>query len=386
MIMKRTGFIIFVFSIVFLSCQNTWYVVDDKANNEVKHSAMSYYLPETSLHIQVEYTQYHFTPGPYARFAEEMLSIRGVSTQEKRYWAITGVEFTESVLPDRNHRYWIVPDGANPSVSLTEGGILAGINSGESVSGLFSTSSHFYPAGQENPAELPFMDLQIDKNTREVIDTTYRTIMRDSVVQRISVYKRREVGKNLKHKAQDAADFIIRIRKNRFSLEAAIEEQKVSGVDIAYMIDKLEELEQSYLDLFTGKLESATITKHYHVTPGMQPRKETHILDRLEKQVPVSLQDEMEGQTLSMSVVPQVKAENSPLQEDETERKAALIYRRPLPVQYLITLDGDAVYQQQGLCPQKGSVVKLPANLVNQDSEIRLNPKTGEIHSIKHIE
>jgi hypothetical protein len=384
--MKTRFFLILLVLAVFTSCNTQWYVVDDKASTELKYSALPYYLPKTQIHVQVEYEQFHFIPGPYAHFAEEMLSIRGVTEQEKRYWKVSSIEMEQRSLPDRSQRYWIVPDGATPSVSLHKSGILNGINCAPHEPEGTGDASQFYPSEHENPADIPFTDLQIDKNTREVIDTSYRTVRRDSVVQRIPVYNTREVGKDLRHKAQDAADFIIRIRKNRFSLEAALEDQKVNGVDIAYMINKLEELEQSYLELFTGKLNTTTMTKHYVVTPGNHHQNETHFLDRLGAQVPVTLQEDMDGKILALTIEPMVAFEKSLESNDEKEKQSALIYRRPLPVQYIIKLDGQKLYQGEGLCPQMGSVMKLPVSLIDDNSSIRLNSKTGDIHSIKHIE
>lgn len=378
--MKKYFFLFIITLLVITSCQKGWYVLDDQAGEKVKQNALPYYLPRNQVHIKIEIDQYRFVPGPYAGFAKSYLSLDNVEMKENYFWAIQTVELKTRQLPDPEHKYWIVPEKVTPDLSYTQGGVLSGINTMKTAE--FDVPEPvFFNQHINNPARLDFTNMQIDKSKYEVIDTTYRIVQTDSVVQRIPVYQTKEKEKDMSQKAKDAADFIIRVRKNKFSLEAAIEDKQVSGVDIKYMIDKLEETEQSYLELFTGKLQKERLELYYTITPENESGAQNFILDYIDKAKAVPVDDQVNSEKLSFMVLP-LNERHARIQPDE-DNKSALIYRQPMPVQYVLYLNDEKIFSQPGVCPQMGNINDVPVNLVNDESKIKLNPETGEIIHVK---
>ncbi|MFO7789101.1 MAG: DUF4831 family protein [Bacteroidales bacterium] len=378
--MKKYLFIFIIPLLMISSCQKGWYVLDDQAGEKVKQNALPYYLPRTQVHIKIKIDQYRFVPGPYAGFAKSYLTLENIEMKERYFWAIQDVEFKTRHLPDPEHKYWIVPEKITPDLSLSQGGVLSGINTMETAEPDVPEPV-FFNQHADNPANLDFTNMQIDKSKYEVIDTTYRIVEKDSVVQRIPVYQTKEKEKDMSQKAKDAADFIIRVRKNKFSLEAAIEDQQVSGVDIKYMIDKLEETEQSYLELFTGKLQKETVDLYYTITPESESGAQNFILDYIDKEMALPVDDQVNSEKISFMVLP-LNEKYARVQPDE-ENKSALVYRQPMPVQYILYLNDEKIFSKPDVCPQMGNINDIPANLINNESQIKLNSETGEILHVK---
>lgn len=378
--MKKYLFIFIIPLLMISSCQKGWYVLDDQAGEKVKQNALPYYLPRTQVHIKIKIDQYRFVPGPYAGFAKSYLTLENIEMKERYFWAIQDVELKTRHLPDPEHKYWIVPEKITPDLSLSQGGVLSGINTMETAEPDVPEPV-FFNQHADNPANLDFTNMQIDKSKYEVIDTTYRIVEKDSVVQRIPVYQTKEKEKDMSQKAKDAADFIIRVRKNKFSLEAAIEDQQVSGVDIKYMIDKLEETEQSYLELFTGKLQKETVDLYYTITPESESGAQNFILDYIDKEMALPVDDQVNSEKISFMVLP-LNEKYARVQPDE-ENKSALVYRQPMPVQYILYLNDEKIFSKPDVCPQMGNINDIPANLINNESQIKLNSETGEILHVK---
>ncbi len=384
--MKKVIFVFVVIAMVLGSCQPAWHVVDENAKSEVVNNALPYHLPENQLHIRLDIEQHHFIPGPYAAYASELLGLEGVEMSEKYFWNVAAVSIQESTLPDQAHRYFIVPEKGKPAVSYAAGGILHGINLKNTAGTKSENHSYFSEPIVNDPADLAYTDLQIDKNKYEVIDTTYRVIQRDSVVQRIPVYKSREEEKTALHKARDASDFIIRIRKNRFSLEAALEDQQVSGVDIRVMIEKLEALEKSYIQLFTGKTESRKFSRYYTLMPEAEAKAQSFVLDYLGDEIAEPVDKDEPGKKLEVMVLPLINQDDPDAVQSDKETKPALIYRQPMPVRHQVYLEDQLIYSENSYCPQMGRIIDLPASAVDENDAIKMNEKTGEIISIEKIE
>ena len=59
-----------------------------------------YSLPQTGVRVKVFATRTDFIPGPYARFADQLLGITDAGTEAGSEWVITDVSFETFSEPD----------------------------------------------------------------------------------------------------------------------------------------------------------------------------------------------------------------------------------------------------------------------------------------------
>ncbi|MEA3449294.1 MAG: DUF4831 family protein [Bacteroidota bacterium] len=376
--MKSIVFVFFALAFFTSACQKGWYVTENPAPKK-KEKALVYCLPKKQIHLTIALKKAHFIPGPYAEFATPYLSLQNIKYKEKYFYAISDVECHTSAIADPDRRFYIVPDKNLPALSFSQQAVLSGINLTDVDERAPTSAPAFLPEKLDNPANPDFTNIQIDKSKYEVIDTTYRIVQRDSVVKRIPVYQTKEKQKTIAQKAKDAADFIIRIRKNRFSLEAAIEEQKVSGVDIAYMIEKLEALEQSYLALFTGKLKTEMVELHYTLTPEKKQEEQGFVLDYFDKNTGKHVEQNDKADKLELLVLPLTGKNNEATDSTGEKNKKALAYCQAKPVELSLYLNDKKIFVHREAIPQMGTIRYLPSDVADQDTKIKLDPRTGEI-------
>ncbi len=366
----------------FVSCQNSWYTVSEQeADDEVRSEGVMYYLPRTALDVDIIIHVHHFTPGPFAQYSDSYLNIAEVEQQELTFWDIQNVSVSESAEADPNACFWIVPKASLPMISYANQNILAGINA-EYQYVTDKNAERKFLSTKVIPNDILFTDLNVKKNKYEVLDTTWRVIEKDSVIQRIPVYRSVEKEKGWHQKAQDAADFIIKIRKRRFKLEAAIEEQQADGEGVAIMIQKLEELEAEYLSLFIGKTETETIRYHYRIVPESNQAEQIFSLANLDIETAEVLSEEGQSSAIKLklfSLSPQNIVQPTP----EKQKETALIVRSAGVANCKILLNDDVVYQKQVTIPQLGQLVRIPESLVSEDSKVRIDCKTGNLQSIE---
>ncbi|MGC9330597.1 MAG: DUF4831 family protein [Bacteroidales bacterium] len=382
--MKWESIVFVFFALMFFTsaCQKGWYVTENPVP-EKKEKALVYCLPKNQIHLTISLKKAHFIPGPYAEFATPYLSLQNIEYNEKYFYTISDVECHTSSIADPDRQFYIVPDKNLPALSFSQQAVLSGINLTDVDEQAAVSVPVFVPEKLHNSANPDFPNMQIDKSNYEVIDTTYRIVQRDSVEIRIPVYQTKEKQKTIVEKAKDAADFIIRIRKNRFSLEAALGEQKVSGVDIAYMIEKLEALEQSYLELFTGKLKTEIVELHYTLTPEKKQAEQGFVLDYLDKNTGTLIEQANNADKLELRVVPLSEQSSKPKLANKDESKKALAFYHARPVELALFLNDEKIFFQQAVISQMGSLNYLPAEIVDGDTRIKLDPHTGEIIFIK---
>jgi hypothetical protein len=90
--------------------------------------------------------------------------------------------------------------------------------------------------------------------------------------------------KTTEQKAEEAANFIIKIRKRRFKLLAGQYEVYPEGVALETSVRELNELEQNYLSLFIGKVYTDTIERVFYYTPQVGQTLERNIICRFSEE------------------------------------------------------------------------------------------------------
>ena len=223
---------------------------DDKIEVPTPAEGVVYSLPRTGIRIHVKASQEKYFHGPYFQYAEALLGIKNAPALDYEHWIITDIQietFSEAD-PDQVHK---AMGNAASMVSLTEAGVLAGINQEAKPVGETISVSTFL--GDTRTPDFPFLDLSLKPFYEKGDSTTNKAI----------------VTKSLEEKAQEAAQTITKLRKRRFkSLANAYETQLPDGKAYELMVQELGKLEKEYVGLFVGESYRKSFDYSFDYIPG----------------------------------------------------------------------------------------------------------------------
>ncbi len=111
-------------------------------------------------------------------------------------------------------------------------------------------------------------------------------------------------------KAQEAAEFILELRTRRFELLTGENEGFPQGVAMKAALDKLDELEASYLTLFTGKTLVRHELRSWFVVPETGSKSTTYPLCLFSEQLGIVPQEMKEGLPVEIKMEPTGKTSN----------------------------------------------------------------------------
>lgn len=267
--MKTKSLLIIAVSVLLFSCSPKLHVIPLKnSDTQIKKNGIIYNLPRTVFEIEFTVKHTSFVAGPYAGYAEKYLSIAGVSLADYETYEIEAINFNTLSQPDPDAAFMLCGDFTkhNMSLSLSKNGILQGINLVPEETGPNEAEPASTIGFSQQINDVVFTDYTVKRNFTDIKDTTYRVIKTDSVYQKIPVINTRITSKDIEQKAEEAANFIIKTRKQRFQLITAGDENTSDGAAMSIMVDELNKLEEKYLSLFIGKSTSRSETfKVYYV-------------------------------------------------------------------------------------------------------------------------
>ena len=105
--MKRLiVFTLLILAVTALSAQIKVYNLAD-TTAKIKHNSLVYYLPEAVIRIKVVVETEYFIPGPYHKFADKYLTIKGAKGEASQFTEIKDVDFQLYSKPDSKAGYII---------------------------------------------------------------------------------------------------------------------------------------------------------------------------------------------------------------------------------------------------------------------------------------
>ncbi|MEN8230306.1 MAG: DUF4831 family protein [Bacteroidota bacterium] len=322
----------------------------------------TYALPLTVLKAEVVYEEIINLPGPYWEYAEKYLGITETIEQKSRQWKIHHVAITQHLELDPQHFYSLnvlkgVLNG-NFLDSYKERGIL--------VDGTEMVHEEVQGAGvgsEWKGETLRYLDLGVYANFEERTETMYKTLVTDTSFVKVPVQRTVVEQKSLAMKAAEAADFLLELRTRRFEMLTGEYEVYPDGEAMEAAIRKLDQLEASYLTLFTGKTISRLQNKAYFIVPesGSNPTK--YRLDMFSTQLGFVPAELMEGVPIEIQIDPMGKTTNpgnyfSGRSGRDLYNK--LILRLPDVVELKVMLGAELLSLQRLSIFQSGAVVTTP--------------------------
>jgi hypothetical protein len=321
-----------------------------------------YALPQTVLKLEFECEEVSSFPGPYRDYAEKYLGITEVIKQKSSLWQIRHLKVTAHSELDPQHFYSLnVLEGA-----LNEGYLDRFIQKGILMDG--SQKVHETLNGPElqatgSPETISYVDLGVYPNYEERSETMYKTLVTDTSFVRVPVQRTVVEQKSFAMKAEEAADFLLELRARRFEMLTGEYEVYPDGVAMAAAINKLDQLEESYLTLFIGRTVSRMVKRSYFIVPQSGSTPSQYHLDMFSSQLGFVPSELMEGIPLEVQIEPLGKT-NRPgtyFSRSSTGKSYnGLLYRMPDIVELKVNLGSELLSQQRISIFQAGAVVTTP--------------------------
>ncbi|MGD2033705.1 MAG: DUF4831 family protein [Bacteroidales bacterium] len=234
-----------------------------------------YSVPRSRLILTATAVRHYTVPGPYYQYAEKYLGIEGAISEPKTSWELDRVTMHTMEQPDPDYYFSVQADDPQfvyeEFLKLTNQGLTMRLDDYNP----FVQLDNLY---EDEPGEIPYTDLSVKRNL--IGSGEKQKSSRGDVPTDLPVIKQSAGVKTIGKKAEEAANFIIKIRKRRFKLLAGQYDVFPDGKALEISVKELTKLEEEYLSLFIGKAWSDTIVKTFYFVPRTNQELERHIFCR----------------------------------------------------------------------------------------------------------
>ncbi len=347
-----------------------------------------YALPRTVVVVDVEVQETREIPGPYAEYAETSLGLNDVIFKPSTSYRITGISVSGFAEPDPDQYYYVrfhEDEEKSLYVSLNESGIIYSVN--KEPGGYEYHPSHYESRAYHDFGTEVTFNYFMDSILKEQIDTIVEVIPFDTITLSRQTLRRSWVEKSPRQRAQEVAEHILDIREKKLDLISGFQEITYSKEALEYMYREMDNLENDYLDLFTG----ITSTRKMHYRFVHRPDKEDivrrHPLFRFSKQeglLPTNAASGFPATILYDRSSATDKLRDQIGTYSETGRrkpKKGFHYRIPEYADLTVHVGTEKRAEARMLISQFGIVTNMPAG----DFQIEFHPATGSIKSIKKL-
>jgi hypothetical protein len=345
-----------------------------------KHEGIYYALPQTFVRIDVWVDKVETFRGPYAEYAARLLGLENVARVNSASYHISGVSLSTYQEADPQHFYFArVPKKKTKELrfSLSPEGIMQSAKWEETVKE--QKQSNAIILTRESSLRSEFVDITVP-NIIERVDTFMRKISVDTTTFEEIFFRKTFIEKTTEQKAREAANFILKLEDQRFSLLTGYHEVNYSAEVMQFMNDELRQLQDEYLALFKGK--TVTTTSHYSYIYKPEPGKENNPVTLfkfasnrgiVEKEYPVGdpvkLSFRKLGNTAQMS-------SHQTLREQGNRKYTGFFYRIPDKANIIVMMGEESLAESQFLVNQLGVISFLPYKNLR---EIQFYPETGAV-------
>ena len=220
--------------------------------------SVRYALPTTTLKMTVSVSKVQEVRGYFADYAESLLGLTNIIQQNRTFYTLNSVDIEPITTPDESKIYNAFTSNADIAKLWQEESLAAG--------DMFPVTS--LDAYTTHVATLPdffknYADISYTQQSESFVDTK----IIDGVVTQVPASHTKTVSKSFESKAREAADAIMKSRKDQYNLAAGEQETAYSGEAIQTMLAELKSWENNYMSLFTGISISDTLTYVFYVTP-----------------------------------------------------------------------------------------------------------------------
>ncbi|MCL2167965.1 MAG: DUF4831 family protein [Lentimicrobiaceae bacterium] len=264
--MKKKIFPIFLIMFVLFQSYSQKAVYKLPLQNEttITNPTFFYTLPKTAFKVDIIFTKTTHLKGLYADFAEKMLGITNYCTENITSFKLKNTNITPCNVPDENLQFVVELSSVQIKNNFLQSLFMNNSADFQSISKKEQQNSDFLPEFFKNYA---------DAILQQTYETYTDTKIIDGVVTQIPVTQTKISTKTLSQQAQEAVDFIEKIRTDRYAILSFSQETSLSKEAFEYLVNQLDDLEKKYLELFTG----ITIVEDIHETFVIFPDAESFL-------------------------------------------------------------------------------------------------------------
>ena len=224
---------------------------------------VSYSLPQTTVTVEVDAVQESFFAGPYAPYAKRFLGI-DVREQDASRSYVKEVRLVTRTEADPRARFSVDTKGAEDRfLALSAQGLVSfqdRLEGGDLV-------------WRFNPRpEADFGTKGMTNQTRTETRVVWQEVETDTAFVRVPVEEAYQVEKTIEMKAQEAAEMVLKARRERFNISTGNTDATFSGEALGAALAELDRVEQEYLTLFTGYTVSREQNGSFDVVPSAEDR------------------------------------------------------------------------------------------------------------------
>jgi hypothetical protein len=269
--------------------------------DDLKQASFLYALPQTVIDVTVVAEEVTIIPGPFEKYANKYLGIQHVPSRNEKINTLKSITISLHVEADPDYIY--VVEGINdpyylPSVANLLKDSLILTASGFSTS---KTVSYNWPSSWN---DILYTDLSVKRNFEAEKDIEISMVLPDTNYATPSPSSRNALKeKNLEQKAEEAANFLIKLKKRRFKLVAGQYENMPEGESMESALNELARIEQEYLALFIGRRISNEIKRVYHFTPDPEKDENRSVIFRFSAQRGILNANETEGIPVTVDII-----------------------------------------------------------------------------------
>lgn len=326
-----------------------------------------YSLPQTGIRIHIKATRERFVHGPFQVYAQKMLGIDNAQATDADRWNIDEMSLETFSQPDPDQVYKALGKAAQ-LVSLTDAGILAGINTGAKTAETTIQTQSFLTKDLQN--RVNFTDLSI-WSFYSPADSTKSFKM---------------VSKNMDQKAAEAAETIFNLRNSRFALLTNADDEPLpDGKAFEVMRDELGKMEENYLALFIGKSSKQTYEFSFDYIPGEKTAK-GEVFFRFSEDRGVLPKSDLSGRPI---VIEMTKDDNLAAKQGSLSTSAnpdagrSGVYYRIPGMSEIRILDGSKqLGGARAPIAQFGTVAPVSEDMLDGSYKLEFYPTTGAVKSI----
>jgi hypothetical protein len=359
-----------VTSIVIFSCSSSKKLAEPEQvilplsnTTTLKEGSIVYALPRTALTFTVEFERTIEKPGPYARYAGDLLGLDKVITAESESWTIEGISLSSREEIDPSEYYIIESNSLFQTdvLALRKEGLILDLNPQS-----FYSSGNFHPSSDQDISQYSSKDLGSDEYYMIQSDTAYKRLTIDSSFVRVPYVVEKKRRLTADQLAERAAKRLMEMREGKHMIltgEATVFPQSEAA------ILEINRLEKDYMELFAGKTIRQKISYTYHVIPNKETNTKPIVIFQFSDATGPSASNAKGGAPVTLEVTPEQRTKDLAIIRKHTEDPKAqsydkLYYRVPDVVNLKVSKGQEVFLNSRKLVYQFGEVVQLPANFI----------------------
>ena len=328
--------------------------------NELREGSIVYGLPRTVFTFTVDFARTIEKPGPYARYASELLGLDNVITEANESWTIEGISVSSREELDPSEFYIIESSTLFQTnvLSLKKEGLILDLNP-ESMNYAGNNSL----PNEQDMKQYATRDLGSDEYYMVQSDTAYKRLSIDSSFVRVPYVVEKKKRLSADQLAERAAKRLMEMREGKHMILTG--EANVFPQSDAAILE-MNRLEKEYMELFTGKTIKQKITYTYQVIPS--DSKQITLLQFSEQTGPLNGTGKA-GTQVTLDIIPEQKTKDltiikKPQADPSAPTYDKLYYRVPDMVNLKVSSGQEIFLNTRKLVFQFGEVIQLPANYI----------------------